>query len=389
MPSSSRGPSPKRGNPDLVIVAVAARGLAAAARRAGLAPIVLDLFGDEDTRDLAHEAIPIRRQSGLSFDPDDLFEQLGLHAADELPVVLGTGFESTPDLVERIGRDFRLVGNGRTTLAKLKEPVIFMRLLSNLGIPHPAVFTGPAPDGMPTLEKRIGGSGGWHVQPAQAPRGKGWYVQERVDGPTVSALFLGNGREARLLGFSEQWCAPCEEAPFRYGGAAGPIAIDSGIARALAQALDRIVAHTGLIGLASADLVLAGEKGWTLLEINPRPGATLDIFDHAPLPPLLTLHLDACAGTLPEHAAALAPSDTVPVRAAAVFYAPAPFNVRLDPLPEWVADRPPQGTRVETGEPVCTVFGAGRTAADARAQVEERTNTLWNALTRAGRKAAE
>lgn len=389
MPSALRGPSPNREDPDLVIVAIAARGLAAAARRAGLAPVVLDLFGDDDTRALAHEAIPIRRLGGLAFDPDDLFEQLALHAADDLPVVLGTGFESTPDIVARIGRDFRLLGNGMATLAKLKEPVIFMRLLANLGVPHPAVFTEAAPPGVRTLEKRVGGSGGWHVQPAREPRGKGWYVQETVEGRTVSALFLGNGREARLIAFSEQWCAPDRDAPFRYGGAAGPLAMAPGIAAGVADALDRIVAATRIVGLASADLILTEDGGWTLIEINPRPGATLDIFDHPPLPPLLRLHLEACEGRLPERAEPLVPTPAAPVRAAAVFYAPAPVEVRLDPLPDWIADRPPQGTRVEAGEPLCTVFGVGPSVAEARAHVAERTDTLWRELSRAGRRAAE
>jgi predicted ATP-grasp superfamily ATP-dependent carboligase len=388
LPGHYQGHSTAREAPDLVLVGVAARGLAAAARRAGYAPIVLDLFGDDDTRALACEAIPIRRLGGLNFDPDDLFEQLGLHAAGELPVVLGTGFEQDPDMVERIGRQFRMVGNGRQTLAWLKEPIVFMRLLANLGVPHPAVFTGPAPAGMRTLEKRIGGSGGWHVQPAAVPRGPGWYVQEYVEGRTVSALFLGNGRDVRVIAFSEQWCEPAEDAPFRYGGAAGPIAIDPAIARQVTSALRTITAATGLFGLASADLMLLDDGGWTLLEVNPRPGATLDVFDREPLPPLLRLHLDACEGRLPD-LDLLMPGDVQEAHAAAIFYAPAPFEVRLDPLPDYVADRPPQGTRIETGEPVCTVFGLGRNAEEARQQVSERTVSLWRALSRADRKAAE
>lgn len=382
------GRSPAREAPDLAIVSIAARSLAAAARRAGLAPIVLDLFGDDDTQALACEAIPIRRLGGLAFDPDDLFEQLSVHAAGELPVVLGTGFEQAPDMVERIGRHFRLLGNGRQTLAWLKEPIVFMRLLANLGIPHPAVFTGPAPAGMRVLEKRVGGSGGWHVQPAVVPRGIGWYVQEYVEGRTVSALFLGNGRDVRVLAFSEQWCEPGEDAPFRYGGAAGPIAIGEGLAREVTSALSRITAATGLIGLASADLMLTDDGGWTLIEINPRPGATLDVFDRPPLPPLMRLHLEACDGRLPDDVATL-DGARGEAHAAAIFYAPAPFEVRLDPLPDFVADRPPQGTRIEAGEPVCTVFGSGRNAEEAREQVSERTAGLWRALSRADRKAAE
>ena len=46
-----------------------------------------------------------------------------------------------------------------------------------------------------------------------------------------------------------------------------------------------------LKGLGSADFLVNGGEA-RLLEINPRPGATLDIFD-SDTQPLLGLHLDA------------------------------------------------------------------------------------------------
>ncbi|MCK0208977.1 ATP-grasp domain-containing protein [Starkeya koreensis] len=389
MPSSWRDHSRSRDEADVVIVGIAARALAAAARRAGHRAIVLDLFGDDDTRELAVEAIPLRRLGGFAIDPDDLFEQLAIHAGTDLPVVLGTGFEHAPEIVEALAARFRLVGNGPATLAALKEPRAFSALLGALGIPHPRVFAERAPAGVATLEKRIGGSGGWHVREADETRGTGWYLQERVEGRTVSALFLGDGRAARLLAFSEQWCEPGEDAPFRYGGAAGPIRLDPAVEGEVERALERIVGATGLVGLASADLVLGTRDGeWSLIEVNPRPGATLDVFDHAPLPPLFGLHLDACAGTLPE-LALLAPGPGVAARAAGVLYAPAAFERRLDALPDWVADRPPPGTRIEAGEPVCTVLADGQDAHQARENLSLRLDHLWRELNRAGRKAAE
>ncbi|MDQ0509784.1 ATP-grasp domain-containing protein [Ancylobacter amanitiformis] len=374
---------PRGNDADVVIVAVAARGLAAAARRAGLRALVLDLFADEDTRELAVEAVALRRLPGFAIDPHDLLAQLARHAAPGLPLVLGTGFEAAPGLVERLGARFRLLGNGRRTLLALKEPRMMDRLLGDLGIPHPRLFD-RAPEGVAVLEKRVGGAGGGHVSRADRARGEGWYLQEHVEGRTVSALFLGNGREARLLAFSEQWCAPTRGAPFRYGGAAGPIRLDVGVEIEIAVALDAIVAAAGLVGLASADLIVSDEA-WHLIEINPRPGATLDIFDHAPLPPLLKLHIAACEGHLPERATldpAEMPDEAEAVRAAAVFYAPAAVAIPCAPLPGWVADRPPAGALIGEGEPLCTVFAHGRDAAQARALIDTRTDHLWRDLNR-------
>ncbi|MCS0501129.1 ATP-grasp domain-containing protein [Ancylobacter mangrovi] len=387
MPSFSHDPSSPKDTADVVIVGIAARGLAAAARRAGLRALVLDLFGDDDTREFAVAAIPLRRTGAFAIDPDDLFEQLAIHAGPDVPVVLGTGFEHAPEVVEELARRFRLVGNGRPTLAWLKEPMMLERLLHNLGVPHPRIFADRAPGGVTTLEKRIGGSGGWHVRPAEEARGRGWYLQERLEGRTVSALFLGDRRQARLLAFSEQWCAPCEDAPYRYGGAAGPIRLDPEIEASIAAALDRLVGAAGIAGLASADLLLLDE-GWSLIEVNPRPGASLDVFDHAPLPPLLRLHFEACEGQLPE-LALLTPEAAGTVRGAAIFYAPSSFEMRLDPLPDWVADRPPQGTRIEAGEPICTLFAAGRDVSEVRDVLARRQDQLWHDLSMASRKAAE
>ncbi|WP_425105812.1 ATP-grasp domain-containing protein [Ancylobacter sp.] len=386
MPSCSRDRSQPEDAFDVVLVGIAARGLAASARRAGLNALVLDLFADEDTRALAARSLQLCRRDGLALDPADLFIQLARHAGPDTPLVLGTGFEDAPDLVARLDARYRLAASGAETIAALKDPFRFAETLACLGIPHPRLFAGPAPDGVPTLEKRVGGSGGGHVRPSPQARGPGWYLQERVDGRAVSALLLGNGKAARLLAFSEQWCAPAEAAPFRYGGCAGPLALEPRLVAEIHSALSRLTASVGLKGMASADLII-GAGAWHLIEINPRPGATLDIFDAPPLPPLLRLHLDACAGELPE-LPLLVPGAGVEARAAGLFYAPAAIEVR-EALPNWAADRPAPGTRIAAGDPVCTVLATGRDLAEARAVLARRMDHLSRALGTAGRAAAE
>lgn len=113
MPLHSPGPSPLRDVADVVLVGIAARNLAQAARRAGLRALVLDLFSDEDTRELAVEAIPLRRLAGLRLDPDDLHEQLTVHAGPGVPLVLGSGFEEMPETLDRLQKGFRLLATAR------------------------------------------------------------------------------------------------------------------------------------------------------------------------------------------------------------------------------------------------------------------------------------
>ena len=53
--------------------------------------------------------------------------------------------------------------------------------------------------------------------------------------------------------------------------------------------LSGLADRAGLLGLCSADFIRS-EDGYWLVEINPRPGATLDIFD-SPEAPLMEAHL--------------------------------------------------------------------------------------------------
>lgn len=383
----SHAPSPPDADADIAVIALSGRSLAAAARRAGLRPLVFDLFADEDTQALAAGVVRLREGGDLSLDASDLLAELGARVPANMPVVLGSGFEDRPDLVDALAARFRLIANGRRCLTWLKTPDAFAGLLADLGVPHPRLFAQAAPAGVRSLEKRAGGTGGGHVRFASRADGPGRYLQEFVPGRVVSALFIGNGREARVIGFSEQWCAPAPDAPFRYGGAAGPVRLPTGMASEVGRAVGAITAASGLKGLASADLII-GDGHWWLIEINPRPGATLDLFDRAPLPPLLALHLAAFDGHLPD-CAVLDEGAPAEAQAAAILYADQPVIIGVDALPDWTADRPAAGGLIPPGAPVCTVFAAGPSPSDARALLAGRLDQLWHGLNAASRQAAE
>lgn len=366
-PATLPAERPDPPEPDIIVVALSARSLAAAARRAGRRPAAIDLFGDQDTRSLA--ACCVRLPShGLRLDANTLLEALARPDLRGLPLVYGAGFEDDPALLARIAEDQPVLGNAADVVARIKNPFAFAATLDDLGIPHPAVarWLDGRPDGH--LLKRSGGSGGGHIAPAtttDAPQG--FYFQRRLEGHAVSVLFLANGQRAIIVGLSRQWSSPTVKAPYRYGGAAGPLRAPHRLGGALPEMMSRIAAAFGLVGLNSADLLLNAD-GFHLLEVNPRPGASLDVFDRAPMPPLLGLHLDACAGRLP---------DRLPVlpncRAAEVVYAA--DAVLIDDgarWPAWTADRPTAPARIAAGEPVCTVLADGAGIRAARRRVRQR-----------------
>ena len=225
--------------------------------------------------------------------------------------------------------------------------------------------------------KRIGGAGGSHIRLAGGVESAtGTYYQRHTAGRPVSALIAGDGKCGRLLGFSEQWPSPDRAAqPFRFGGAAQPAIVPPAVVTAISAALDPLVHASGLRGLASLDL-LVGDDGFVVLEINPRPGATLDIFDGAGDSSLFALHVASCDGRLPErwHPPAAA-------RALQVVYADQPLELTARQWPDWVADRPRPGTRIGRGDPLCTVLAEAPTAAAARQLLAERRSRILDALT--------
>lgn len=354
---------------DLALIGLSTRALARSARAAGLCALAIDLFADADTRERAAQAV---RAPSLSRRA--LLAALESHAPAGLPVVLGAGLEDAPGVMAAIARRHPLKGATPEAVRRLKDPRALAGLLAALSIPHPDLTDADGPD---VLWKRAGASGGGHIRAGRRPLGSNRYGQRRVDGRTASALFLADGARAEIVGFSEQWTDATPSAPYRYGGAVGPVSLAAEVHDCIAAALGRVTAATGLTGLASADLILpaAGDAPFVLIEINPRPGATLDVFDRGDGPSLLARHLDASEGRLSS-----ATPSRLDAHAAAVVYAPWRCSLSGLRRPAWTADWPAEDDATPKGAPLCTVFASARAPEAARALVDRRRAALLDAL---------
>ncbi len=360
--------------PAVLIAAISGRALAASARRGGYLPLVTDFFGDQDTLDVAHAHARVAGSLRRGIDGDALVHALETLSEPQEPigVVCGSGFEDRTQLLQRLAQRWRLFGNGAETVAKIKDPVFLSALCGNRGIPFPCISLSKPETQTDWLAKRRGGAGGTHVKPVtqSACRRGDIYYQQKLPGTPVSALFLADGKNASLLGFSAQWSLPTRRYPYRYGGAVRPAGLAPVIANVLAAAVHRLAEATSLVGLNSADFLVDGERFW-LLEVNPRPGATLDLFE--PLKgSLFALHMAACTGNLAE---------PLPypegARAAAIVYAEDDISsVPSRDWPGWTADRPIAGSAIKAGEPLCTVYACSSTAAGAKTLADERRELI-------------
>jgi predicted ATP-grasp superfamily ATP-dependent carboligase len=374
MPSSSRESS----LPELqghLLVALSGRALAVAARRAGYEAYVLDLFGDSDMRTQVAGSMVVPGSLERGFDEVALIAAAGKLVPSHVPprhgLVYGAGLEDRPQLLAELCRGRQLFGNPPKVVRLTKDPRSFFEILERLHIPHPGISFQHPTDPEAWLVKRVGASGGTHVVPAAAAGGdgEGRYYQQRVPGRPVGASFLADGKHAFLLGFSEQWSWPGKGgAPsFRFGGAFQPAPVAPKVVEAVDAVLDALVPQLGLVGLNSLDMLVDGDR-FAVIEVNPRPGANLDILDGGDHVPLFELHLRACAGDLPIvwHAPKAA-------TAMAVVYGDQPSHAPANTdWPDWVADRPAPGQAIDAGGPVCTVLASAPTTDGVRKLVDQR-----------------
>jgi predicted ATP-grasp superfamily ATP-dependent carboligase len=369
-----------------LVVAHSARLLAQSAARAGYPVCALDLFNDADTGRfaLASEAVDSRAGDGAGFDPQDLLQRAArlCPAAQCLGLVYGAGFEDDTETLKRLAHGRALFGNPPELVARLKDPTEFFGLLDRLSIPHPlTMLTRPDP-ARGWLYKRSGAAGGTHVVDAWMasvdPVASTGYFQRRTRGRNLSLLFLADGRRAYVVGVSRQLTRGVGERRYTYAGAVGPIDLPAPAAETLLDTVQALVGHTGLVGCNSIDFLLDGDRP-ALLEINPRPSATMDLYDHDWPGGLFDAHVQACRGRLPGQSARRRGG---PVRAHAIVYASARVRIAPDAVfPAWCSDIPRPGSDVAIDAPICTVHADGADPSAALRQLGRRRRQTHLRLT--------
>ncbi len=359
--------------PAIIVAAYSARALASSAARAGFAPLSIDVFGDDDMREMSSASVKLDGgpSEGLTLDKVAAAVERLVSVHEPIGLVYGAGFEHQPEAISAIGRRIRVFGNDAETLKRAKDPLVLARVCDANGIRHPQITLAPPDEPGLWLIKKRGGAGGDHIAVAEAPRRArpDSYFQRRVGGNSVSALFLAAGKKVEIIGLSTQWTAPAPGLPFRYGGAAGPIDVDPAQAAEIVRCVARIASELDLVGLNSVDFLAEDDAIW-LLEINPRPGATLDVFESNETP-LFARHIAACDGVF-------APAPVrIAFNAAEIVYAPHDIVMRMSwNWPDWALDRSPPGTRIADGDPLCTTLGSGATVDLARESARERARTI-------------
>jgi len=309
--------------------------------------------------------------------------------------VYGSGFEGQPQLLAQVSGKLPLIGNLPDTVAAVKHPATFFTALQRLNIHHPVVRDLlPEKHSNDYLIKSGGGSGGTHIHAASHLMPlpvAGDYYQQKIDGYSVSLLFIASQYGVEAIGFNAQWLSPSADAPYRYGGAVSNLVLPGGVQDQLVHAAEKLANEFGLAGLNSIDAIVAmadagnvpmDDSRVFVLEINPRLSATVDLYGDAARN-LFELHVQACLNSY-EQAQGNMLYSSRQCNAHAIVYAAAELKLAAPvPWPGWVTDVPVCKEKVMTisaGEPVCTVLACAANADAAKKLAQDRVETIQSLL---------
>jgi methenyltetrahydromethanopterin cyclohydrolase len=333
--------------PDYVlIIASSGRMLAEAAAKAGLKPLVIDLYADLDTRSYA---VAVRQVASLTREHiapalADLIDRYGVQH-----FIYGSGFENHPESLIYLNEHLTLSGNTPDVFVRLQNKAEFFSVLDALNIPYPGISF-KAPDRSDNwLVKPMQGQGGVGIKryDPQYQSASGSYWQKFQSGTPHSVLFLADGQQAQVVGFNRQWTVGIgENSEFIFSGLMNHCDLAKEQKALVADWLTKCVRSFALKGLNSLDFIHDGEQSH-VLEINPRPSASMQLYDD-----LLIRHIAASQGVLTDY---LQPSSDF--RAYQIVYAPLDLRIpaRFE-WPEWSMDRPKAGVRCRKGQPLCSII---------------------------------
>jgi predicted ATP-grasp superfamily ATP-dependent carboligase len=365
----------------ILLVSVSARMLAELATREGHDVCAVDRFGDLDLQRLC-PSVSIMRDLGGRGGMEEMVEAAERIRAER--VVYGAGLENRPDLVARLAAGRTLLGCTPQGLRRVRDPAALGASLRAAGFAYPRTLSAQeAPERADRtrrwLRKPIRGGGGRGVREWRGGRPRGdVIVQERISGLPCSAAAAADGRSAVLLGVSEQLIGrrALGARGWKWCGNVVPPRLPARERYALAAAAEAICAHLaaafGLRGVFGVDLVWDGVVPW-VVEVNPRPVASLETIDAAHGARSFAAHLDACAGHLPTAATGASGA----AGKAVVF---ATEDLRVPDTSEWTArgirDVPHPGEAIAAGRPICTLVATGRSPEAVLSDLEARAAAL-------------
>ena len=403
-----RGPDRRRLR-RVLVAGVSTRAAAESAARAGFMVTAIDAFGDLDQY-VSVRGLSLPRDFGVRFSAAAAAQAAQNIECDA--VAYASGFENHPGAVDRLAAGRVLLGNGPAVLRCVRDPDLVTRAFRKRGQPVPAVrgqlaerardpgtvarMKPPERDRGRWLVKPRNSGGGARVRPwrQDAPVPRNSYVQELVDGTPGSVVFVAAGGLAVPLGMSRQLVGDhvFGAAGYEYCGsilaATGDpqFARDAALVQAAGALAQTVAEEFGVVGVNGIDFIARDGIPYAI-EVNPRWSGSMELVERAYGLSGFGVHAAACRrGLLPEFDFMKARHDAGAIGKAIVF---ARRDATIGDTRAWIADAsvrdvPQPGRRILGGQPVCTVFAAGRDSVTCYAALARRAERACAELSALG-----
>ena len=338
----------------ILIIASSGRMLAQSALRAGLVPFVIDLFADQDTQYLAKSHQVLNSLGAVELVPAVNYFQSRFNLSN---VVYGSGLEGYPESIDFLGTKLNLLGNSASVFRQMLDKKFFFNVLEKLAIPFPEVVFSVPKNQHNWLLKPLYGEGGMGIKLADntPTEEKNIYWQRHIDGIPMSVLFIADGKNARIIGFNRQWTTALDARQhFVFAGAINQVELPEVEKSKLEHWLVALVPVFLLKGINCLDFIWDGVKSW-ILEINPRPSASMMLYDADFAKGLLHEHIQGCAGSIEENR-----HIAKKTKAFEILYADGDLQVPDDiAWPKWSLNQPAAGCLIRTKQPICSIIASG------------------------------
>ncbi len=361
----------------VLIIANSGRMLATSARRANWTPLVIDRFGDQETEQITLHNWVVNDLSRLCLEP--IVNNIKLYF-DVEGLVYGSGFEAHLETLNWLSQQFIVWGNTFATFQRVQDKFFFFSTLQRLQIPFLEThFTQPRVVGSRWLVKPVSGEGGEriHFYDSLESIEDTVYWQRYQKGSVGSVLFVSNGKNVQAIGFNCQWVEGDQaKHPFVFSGIRHFPELSAEHCQQLLRWLNHLASAFSLVGLNSLDFIFAKGQLW-VLEINPRPSASLMLYDGYSQRKLFDHHVQGCWGYFSD--LPVQPVDYC--RGYQVLYAYYElFIPEQIEWPDWVLDKPQSGVIIPINSPICSIIAAEQDTARLAEMLKQRARVVYQLL---------
>lgn len=334
-----------------LLVGLSTRAVAESAVRAGKDCVAVDFFGDLDLESVCR-TVSVRREFGVSlasFSPY-LFLKASKSVDADCMIYVGP-LENYPHILRKFAQYCEIIGNDAGTLQKARDWRNVHRVCSQQNIKVPRTV-----DGHHYIVKPRKSGGGIGIR-----RLSPYVIQELIKGEPYSVSFLGNGEKAQVLSVNEQLIGREEfgARKFWYCGNITP-GFPGEHADTDMEAMCTVMTHHfGLKGSCGIDFVVHPSGRPYVMEVNPRPQATLELLERVYGVNMVVLHENAVRGIL--DVSSTRPG-TPRTWGKAIVYAEK--DTIMPDTSEWldyswIKDIPHPSELLLKSEPICTVLADG------------------------------